>query len=209
VKRKLAASAAIAALGAGIYLCTQLAARGTPPAGAAAKPLKIAIVNLPLIIKKYKKFDVYDGQLKKFVEEARVKEETVRKELIHLQEEAQRGTEDKSGLEDKITAKKRELEDLGKALQKEFLKRQQEQIVQLYQEIEDMVKRLAVSNGWSLVLQYGDVVDPKDKYNPRMIQHKMLDAICTPMYAADGIDVSEVVVKYLNEAYGARASAGR
>jgi hypothetical protein len=73
--------------------------------------------------------------------------------------------------------------------------------VTLYKEVEDMVKRVAESNGFSLVLQYGDVIDPKDAYNPRIIQHKVLGGVCMPMYAAKGMDISMFVCDCLNEKY--------
>ena len=75
-------------------------------------------------------------------------------------------------------------------------------MVTLYREVEDMVKRVAVANNFSLVLQYGDVIKAEDAYNPRVIQQKVMSGMCLPMYAADGIDISPLpVYSYLNKDY--------
>lgn len=209
VKRKIAAGVVVTMLGAGLYLSAHRAAQGTPTAGVTAHPMKIVVLNLPLVIKKYKKYELYESQLKEFVKSAQEKEDRVRKELMALQEQAQKPDAKPDVMEEQLKIKKRQLEDLTMSLKKDFTKKQEEQMVQLYQEIEDMVKRLALSNGWSLVLQYGDVIDKKDEYNPRIIQHKVLGGVCMPMYKADGIDVSEVVADWLNKVYHDKIASNR
>jgi Skp family chaperone for outer membrane proteins len=201
VKRKIAGLTAIAALSTVVYLGTHRSAQGTPTTGASARPLKVAVFNLPLVIKKYKKYEVYEADLKAFVTKAQTTEERLRGDLLKLQQEGQAVGKSTDDLEERLKKKKRELEDVTTQLKKDFARKQDEQMVQLYQEIEDMVRRLAVSNGWSLVFQYGDVIEAKDKYNARIVQHKVLGGVCMPMYTAAGIDVSEEIIYWLNKPY--------
>jgi Skp family chaperone for outer membrane proteins len=202
VKRKVVFLAAIAALGVAVYVASQVWAQ-TSGRGQ-DKQLKIAVINLPLVIKKYKKYEVYEAELKKYVEAQQAVEEKSRATLMRLNTELQK--QDPTGnehdkLEEKIKDEKRKLEDLNMEFKKEFTKKQEQQLVTLYREVEEMVQRIAESNNISLVLQYGDVIDKKDAYNPRIIQHKVLGGVCMPMYSAPGMDISEYVYKYLNNAY--------
>jgi Skp family chaperone for outer membrane proteins len=208
VKRKVGFIAGFLALGVAAYVASRLWADPGSAVHGREKQLKIAVLNLPLVIKKYKKYDVYEADLKAYVEKQQTIETRYRNEMAKLQKDYTEGDPTSTkhdSLEQQIKEKKREMEDLGTNFKKEFSKRQEQQLVTLYREVEDMVKRVAEANNFSLVLQYGDVIDKdKDGYNPRIIQHKVLGGVCVPMYAADGIDISAAVARYLNNAYAAK-----
>jgi outer membrane protein len=207
VKRKVIFSAGIAALGVAAYVASQLWAQTGSAGHGREKQLKIAVINLPLVIKKYKKYEVYEADLKDYVEKQQRIEEKLRNEMIKIQNALAKEDPTSSqhdNLEQQMKDKKRQMEDLGTEFKKEFSKKQEQQLVTLYREVEDMVKRVAEANNFSLVLQYGDVIDKKDAYNPRIIQHKVLGGVCMPMYAADGMDISAAVYGYLNKAYASK-----
>ena len=101
----------------------------------------------------------------------------------------------------------RDLEDLGMQFKKEFAKKQEAQLVTLYQEVEDMVKRVAETYNFEMVLQYSDAPDPKDRNTPMNILRKVQGGMCGPMYAASGLDISHMVYYNLNEVYKASMKA--
>jgi Skp family chaperone for outer membrane proteins len=206
VNKKVAFVAGIAALGLAIYVGSLLA---DPAAGARPAPTsKIAVVNLPLIIKNYKKYTVYEKELEELAKSYQKREEAIKNQMSAAQAKGQQATANRDAIEEELKELKRKGEDLGMEFKKVFAKKQEEQLVQLYREVEDMVKRVALSRNFEMVLQYSDAINPKDAYNPMIIQRKVLGGACLPMYAADGLDISTLVYQYLNQAYD-QAQTGR
>jgi Skp family chaperone for outer membrane proteins len=184
----------MAALGVGLYVGRGILAQQ----GGTARPTsKIAVVNLPLVIKNYKKYETYEKELKKFVEGYQGREAELRTEMDKAQKDAAGGT-DRDGAEQKLKGLKRAMEDLSMEFKKELAKRTDTELVQLYKEVEAMVAQVARYNGFEMVLQYGDVLDKKDAYNPMVIQKKVFGGMCLPMYAVNGLDISQQVSDNLN-----------
>src|SRR5205085_8062193 len=68
VKRKVGFIAGMLALGVVAYVASRLWADPGSAGNGREKQIKIAVINLPLVIKKYKKYDVYEAGLKAYVE---------------------------------------------------------------------------------------------------------------------------------------------
>jgi Skp family chaperone for outer membrane proteins len=193
----MAAAAALAValsyLGSGLW-----AQQGTAPAARPAS--KIGVVNLPLVIKNYKKYQNYEKILEGMAKEYTTREEALKAQLMKDKENLTKAT-DKDAIEQHMKQLQRQLEDYNAQFKKDFSKKQEEQLVLLYKEVEYMVSQVAKMNGLELVFQYGDVIDKKDAYNPAIIQRKVLGGMCLPMYAVGGLDISEQVYKSLNNWY--------
>jgi Skp family chaperone for outer membrane proteins len=198
VKRKFTLYAGIAALVVAAYVGSRLRAQGTTGGRAPTLQTKVAVVNLPLVIKQYKKYQNYEKELETFAKGFQAQEEQIKGKANIAKTDTKIPQEEK---EQKLKEFQRQLEDLSMQFKKEFSKKQEMQLVTLYQEVEDMVKRVAVSNNFEMVLQYSDAIDAKDKNNPMIIQRKVLGGVCVPMYAAPGLDISELVYKNLNWYY--------
>ena len=77
--------------------------------------------------------------------------------------------------------------------------------VGVYHEIEDAIRQVAMSKGMDLASIYGDSPELKDrncrpKHGPQ-IQPRRKPQLSLPMYMAPGVDLTEEVVKRLNEKY--------
>jgi Skp family chaperone for outer membrane proteins len=196
VKRKFGIITGIAALALAVYVAS-LWAQNTQGRGPALQT-KVAVVNLPMVIKNYDKYKNYEKDLKEFAEGYQKKEEAIKAEMTKLR------VDDKLSVEEKEQQAKRcqrDLEDLGLQFKKEIAKKQEAQLVTLYQEVEDMVKRVAETYNFEMVLQYSDAPDPKDRNTAMNILRKVQGGMCGPMYAASGLDISQMVYYNLNRLY--------
>jgi Skp family chaperone for outer membrane proteins len=198
VKRTFAFIAGIAIVGIALYVGSRLCAQGT----AAPRPTsKIAVVNMQLVIEKYEKFINYKKELEAFIKSYQDRETSIKGLAMKAQEEAKAPTANREAIEQKMEGYKRQLEDLGKEFKRELAKKQQAELVTLYREIEDMVKRVGVANSFEMVLQYNELIDPKEAYNPSLVAQKVHPGVCMPLYAAPGLDITAQVIANLNHYY--------
>jgi Skp family chaperone for outer membrane proteins len=196
VKRKVGIVVISAALGLAVYLGTRLTAGGAP--GAKGPISKIGVVNLQLVVKKYQKFINLEKQLQDVTKKYRTKEEDIRTEMMGIQKDPKLSNEAK---EQRLKAKKRELEDLAMDWKKKIGRQQEQELVQLYHEVEDMVARVAQYNGFEMILQYSDGTTEQERYSPGMIQRKSFPGTCVPAYVTKGLDISKQVYDNLNHYY--------
>src|SRR5205823_1117822 len=110
-----------------------------------------------------------------------------------------------------IKGYKRQLEDNTGEYNKVRTKKSDEQMVQMYKEIEAGVSRFAASNGYHMIFHYSEPLTDADKYSPPNIQRKLVGpgssgGIC-PLYAFPSLDVSNAVVNTPNSMYPVAAGA--
>jgi Skp family chaperone for outer membrane proteins len=218
VKRTFAVMAGFAALGLMVYVGSHLSAQA-PVAAAAPAQTRVAVINLLQVIKNYNKAKFYETELEGTLKPYRDKAEKLKGDMIQWQNylsdpkngptitQEQRETGEKS-----VTNIKRQLEDLDKEARKAFGKKRELQVVQLYKEVDEAVKRYAAANGFHLVLSFGEPVNATDLFSAPNIARKLegiqMGGACMPMYFADGMDISGPVVEGLNRAYpGGAATA--
>jgi hypothetical protein len=99
------------------------------------------------------------------------------------------------------------VEDISNEAKAFIGKKRDEQIVQLYKEVQDVAQRYAMSQGIDLVMSYTDATEQKDYYNPAFVARKMQSPGCMPIYFAQGTDISAEVVTALNSAFAPAAAA--
>jgi Skp family chaperone for outer membrane proteins len=213
VKRTVGIVAGLAALAVLAYVGTQLWAQqpGGPAQAAAPAQTRIAVINLLQVIKNYNKAKFYETELDQTLKPFRDKGEELKKSLLgwqtYLSDPKNNGigAEEREKGEKNVLNAKRQLEDLDKEARKAFGKKREQQVVQLYREIDDAVKRYAASNGFHLVLSYGEPINPSDLYSAQNIARKLegiqMGGACAPMYLSDGMDISGAVTDALNRAY--------
>jgi Skp family chaperone for outer membrane proteins len=178
-----------------MYLGSRLFAQGT----AAPRPtLKIAVVNMQLVIEKYEKFVNYKKELEEFVKSFQNRETVIKGNAQKANEKLKNPAASRDAVEQELEGYKRQLEDLGKEFKKELAKKQQAELVLLYHEIEDMIKRVAQYSGFEMVLQYNELIDPKDPYNAALISQKVHPGVCMPIYANPNLDITNTVIYNLN-----------
>ncbi len=217
MKRTVAIVAGLAALGVAVYVGSKLWAQA--PGGGAAPPAqtRVAVINLLQVIKNYNKAKFYETELEETLKPYRAKAEKMKGDLVQWQtylsdpKNQQIKQEDRDKGEQSITSLKRQLEDLDKEARKAFGKKREQQVVQLYQEINEHVKAYAPSHGFHLVLAYGEPVTTADLFAAANIARKLegiqMGGACMPMYFAEGMDISGAIVETLNRAYPGAAAA--
>jgi len=208
----------LAVLSGGIYLGNQLTAQqpaqNTPPP---ASP-KVGMVNMAFVLKNYKKFQYYNDQ----IEGVRKRYEKTEKDLQAIMKQWQDyidPTKQKDPvtqeMKDKATASmkdiKRRVDQNAEDYNTERSKKSDEQMVQMFKEVEDAIKAYAAPNGFHLIFHYSEPLNPADKYSPPNIQRKLVGpggsgGVC-PVYFADCMDVSADVVQRLNSMFPAPAAA--
>jgi Skp family chaperone for outer membrane proteins len=210
VKRGLFALAALATLGILGYLATQLWAQGTGSANYAAT--KVGVLNLRTVMKNYKKWQQCDLEFQTMIKDHEVEEAKYKndvKKATDVIQDLKSNQKTKDEWEAYLIQRKRAFEDYQKVLQKNATAKNESNINQLYQEIENTVARFSQANGYHMIFVYFDVTDRTEKYMPQLIQHKLkmlAETMCaSPFYYAPGLDVSNDVVQLLNSQPSASA----
>jgi Skp family chaperone for outer membrane proteins len=207
VKRTLLIVAAFAALGAVAYFGSGLGAQGAGGVPAASGGTRIAVVNVGTVFTKYAKAVTFKTELQQIIKPYKDKADGWRKEMISYQEMIQKsdfGKYKKEDLEKAILDRKRALEDMDRDVRNLVGKKQEDQLVQLWKEVNNGIKLYAKTRGFQIVFGYGDPIDEKEWDTFPNINRKMqgmdLGGVC-PLYIADGLDISADVVTSLNAAF--------
>ena len=172
---------------------------------AAAEPrTRIALLNLAYVIKNYKKFETFQSEIKAEFKnyEARAQAKQTQAEQVakHLQDP--KTTAEQREADDKMIKQlKREIEDLNAEAKSALGKKQDEQLVILYREIQDAAQRYAMAHNFEAVFHYQDATTQQDYYSPYMIARKVQSPSLMPIYQAPGLDISYEIVMALNAAY--------
>ncbi len=198
----------LATVCAGLYCGARLLAQQPAPQPAPATT-RVAVVNLHAVLKGYAKTKLYDKEVEDIVRPLRDQAQKMKDDITAWTKAAQDPKADptkKEQWEGAARNTKRMLEDLEMDASKKVKKKREEQLVQLYKEIEEAVSRYAVSNGFTLVMQYTDPETPAERYTAENIQRKLAGSAqtgCTvPMYFHPGLDISTAVITNLNVPYG-------
>jgi Skp family chaperone for outer membrane proteins len=190
-----------------------LAQTTTPGAPApSAGPTRVAVVNIGQVFSKYDKAKTFKAELEGTLKPYKDQAETLRKDILAFQESIQKKDFAKYKQEDYergIVDRKRKLEDLDKDVRALIGKKQEDQLVQLWKEVNAQVQGYAVSNGIHIVLGYGDPMTLDELNSFPNINRKMQGMDlggAVPLFVSQGLDISNDVVRSLNDAYQ-RASA--
>lgn len=218
MKRFFAITAGLAALGVVLYGANLLLAQapGLPAGGAVASTgaVRIAVVNMDIVRKGYKKIEFYKQEIQNMAKPFEEKLEQYKKYYegwTKLSKEGKDAAERDNASKQALVVK-RHLEDLTNEANKKIMEVSQRQVLQVYREIEDVIESYAKANGIHMVMHYADPIDPSEKYSAPNIHRKLNGCsnvgACGPIYIAPNIDISQEIVNVLNERYPATAAAG-
>jgi Skp family chaperone for outer membrane proteins len=215
VKRKVGLIAGAAALGLAVYLGTRGWAQA-PAAPVQAPPqTRVALVNTIQVIKSYHKYKTFEDEQRRLAKPFEDKNKAYQDNLKEWQkvlENPASKPEDRESAEKQTRERKRQIEDNANEFKRVLSKRSDEQLVQLYREVEDAIKRYAASNGFHVVLQFDERTNPAEIYTPPNIQRKVQGSAatgcCVPVYIAPGLDITGGVTTLLNGTAAAAPPAG-
>lgn len=167
---------------------------------------RIAVVNVGKVFIEYEKAKYIKRALQDQVKPYKDKMDKWHREMTEyqnlLQKHDPRFSEEE--LQKKIADHKHSLEDANQAVRKLVGKDSEEQLVALWKEIIATAKKHAESQGYLMVLGYGDPVDAKELHGFANINRKMqgMDAGgVTPLYAHPSCDITDGLIARLNQAY--------
>jgi Skp family chaperone for outer membrane proteins len=173
---------------------------------------RVAVVNIGLVFSKYDKAQTYKKEMEKILEPFRAKGEKLKKEIMDWSEYIKHpkfDPKDRERYEQGILNNKRQLEDLDREARAKVGKRQEEQIITLYKDVNDLVKAYALNNGIHLVLAYGEQIEG-DLFTFPNINRKMqgMDlGSANPLFFVPGVDISTAIADGLNQSYRAAGTA--
>ena len=196
-----------AALIAGAYGTSYLFAQGggAPAAPAAQQGTRVAVVNIGHVFNKYKRAvafkDDLESTLKPFKEQAKKLADHIKVYEDELRKPGLPPTTQEQ-YQSSITKDKRQLEDMSRDISKMLGKKQEDNLVTLWNEVNMGIKACAEGYGFQIVLGYGDPIDDKvlnlfPNVNRKMQAMDLGSSV--PLYIHGSVDISNVVVTTLNK----------
>jgi Skp family chaperone for outer membrane proteins len=198
VKRTLIALGILGILGTSVYMGNLWAQTGN------SQPrTRIALFNIAYVVKYYNKHIKFQEQFKKEIEPFNEKHRKFNERRKQLTEEL-RKPETTADRKEQIS---KEMRDLTRDIQDNqeeakilIAKKQGEHLQEIYKDIYQAAHRYALAHNYELVLHYTDAVTNDDYNSPQNVARKMSQGGCTPLYMAQGMEISQALVKSLNAA---------
>jgi Skp family chaperone for outer membrane proteins len=206
VKRTAFLIAGALALGVAIVAGT-VYAQGTRPATTPAPTTKVAVLNITYVMKHYVKTKTYMEEFKKAIEPYEGKDKAWKAEGEKLAKDRldpKTTDSQREGIEKRIKQLQRSIEDNKVEVQKVLMKKQEEQIKILYNDVRDVVHKFAQQHGYEMVLHYHEPLTTEEYNSSQNIFRKMNVGAMVPMYVANGLDISVHIVQTLNGQAAAR-----
>jgi Skp family chaperone for outer membrane proteins len=207
VKKMLFILAGFAVLVAGAYSTNFVVAQpaGNPGAGAQAQQgTRIAVVNIGEVFNKYKRAIAIKAELEGTLDPYKKKAKKLNDEIKKWSEDMTSPTfkaQDRPHYESAIVKNQRELQDMDREIKTLLGKKQEDNLVMLWKEVNMGIKAVAEAYGFQIVLGYGDpmekeVLDQFPNVNRKM---QAMDLGSTaPLYVHGSVDLSKAVVDTLN-----------
>jgi Skp family chaperone for outer membrane proteins len=168
---------------------------------------RIAIVNLAQVIKGYKKYQSFELELKQDSQGIQKEIDTKRTTALNEQKELEKpetGAPRREQLERDIKRLQREMQDSVDEAKARIQKKEMDQLLQTYREVQDAVARYARAYALELVLQYSDAVGT-EMYSPQNFSHKLANRACMPIYVDQRMDITGPVTDMLNQSLASTA----
>src|SRR5262245_17974722 len=176
-------------------------------AQAQAAGTKVAVVNIDTVFNKYQKAIDFKKMMEDTLKPYKDQAEKIKKDVLAYQggiNNPQTDIKLKEQYQQAIVKLKRQLEDLDGEARKIIGKKQEDHLIQLYKEVATHIQAVASSNGFHLVLGFGEPPDA-DLFTFVNINRKLtaMDmGALVPLYHHASLDISELVAASLNRSYG-------
>ncbi len=211
MKKMILLAAGFAVLAAGAYCGASLFAQGTAtPAPAAPTGTKVGVVNVGHVFNNWKKAQRFKVELEQAAKPFNDQAKKLQEEMAAWDAECRKPGALKQTVDnyqESIKKNKRELEDLAGNMRKLLGKKSEDNLVSLWKESNDCIKRVAEAYGFSIVLGYGDPLDKGLMDLFPNVNRKMgaMDAGgAVPLYVHESSDLSNAVTRTLNQWFDIR-----
>jgi Skp family chaperone for outer membrane proteins len=178
--------------------------------GAAARTT-IGVVNLQAVVRNNQKFLDLERTFKEGLTHYNGKYEKIRQQALCLKAQLDKlpeGDPNRESVQSQLKAAERKVEDLREEAKKQLGKFQEEQMVQIYREIQKAVTVCARARHIDMVMQYSEPTAAAEMYHPKVVMNKMGNPWCLPIYVDPELDLTATVTQMLNNRIGANANTG-
>jgi len=168
------------------------------PAGTGSR---IALINLSHVLKNYQKAVAFNNEMKDLITPLVQKQKGKAAQYEALVKEAQAKPDQREVYEKQLRNLKRDLEDGGNEAELSIQRKQNDMLVTLFKEIQEACQRVAMAQGYDLVLHYNDATTSQEYWSFGNISRKLQAGACMPLHYGPGVEITNEVVNALNTAF--------
>lgn len=173
------------------------AAQSRPASGA----LRIGAIDMEKVFKEYKKVEFTSEQLKADAQSRQAELAKLLSEMQQLGKEMEGlapGSNDFAAKESQITRLRAQLEAEREQAQADFARREADALAQIYREVQDASAAVAKANNMQYIVKISN--EPVVGTDPNSVMAAMARSV---IYSDPGLDITAVVIKFLNQRYDA------
>jgi Skp family chaperone for outer membrane proteins len=176
-------------------------ATATPTPGVV--PVRTAVLNINKVLKNFNKAQQLNNMISTKVNAYGQQITERRDKLVKLQNDLQKTLDpaQRDAMEMQGKQLEREMQDIDLQAKKDISAQQGTIAVGIYKDIEGVIQRVAVANGFDLVMSYPDAMTPEDLYSQQNVVRKLASQAAIPIYYKPHIDISDAVVQTLNATF--------
>jgi Skp family chaperone for outer membrane proteins len=199
--KKVIVSASVIALLAGVLALTGDAwSQNKEPAAAATNiPHKVGLIDMAYVFKNYKKFESLREDLKVEISESEEKAKEMQKGIVDLQQKMKglvEGAPEYSKYEQQAVKQAAEFENFRRQMSREFLKKESQIYLQVYNEVSKMVEKYATHFNYTLIIRFNR--EDLDTENPQQLLQGMNRQV---VYYRPNEDITTPVLESLNKKF--------
>ncbi|MEK6261318.1 MAG: OmpH family outer membrane protein [Planctomycetota bacterium] len=175
-----------------------------PAAAASNTPHKVGLIDMAHVFKNYKKFEALREELKEEIGASESKAKAMQEELAEMQKQMKglaEGGPEYAKAEQIIVKKAADFETFRRAASRDFLKKESQIYLQVYNETSDAVKKYATHYHYTLIIRFNR--EELDTENPQNLLQGMNRQV---VYHQAEDDITPSVLEFLNRSY-AKATA--
>jgi outer membrane protein len=205
--KKVIVSASVIALLAGVLALTGDAwSQQGKKEDAPSIPHKVGLIDMAFVFKNYKKFETLREDLKVEIAESEEKAKGMQKETAELQQQMksfQEGSVEYTKVEKQLVQKAADFENFRRQMSREFLKKESQIYLQVYNEVSKTVEKYAVHYKYTLIMRFNR--EDLDTENPQQLLQGMNRQV---VYYRGDDDITTPVLEALNKKFKTNAEAG-
>jgi Skp family chaperone for outer membrane proteins len=179
-------------------------APASPMTASAMPGTRVAVVNINKVLKNYNKAQSLNAAIRNKVQGYAKLINDKKDEIQKLQTKLASPAitpQEKENTEKQIVNLQRSLQDIDNDARKVIGKEQGDIAVQIFREIEGVIKAVATSNNFDIVLSYPDATDDAEMYTQENVVRKLATQAAMPLFYKPHVDMTKAVIDTLNLSY--------
>lgn len=171
-------------------------------------PVRTAVLNVNKVLKNFNKAQQLNTFISSKVNAYGQQINAKREEVAKIQAEIAKSVDPVQAEQFKKRGVQleREMQDLDAEARKDISAQQGTIAVGIYKDIEGVVQRVAVANGFDLVMSYPDATTDTEMYSQANVVRKLASQAAIPLYYKPHIDITDAVVQTLNATFPVAAT---